>query len=160
MQYSLLLLLAAIMLFNTSCSHSKPLHPPTADAQKINFEAQWLNNVAKVMYETQKQYNVSQEASNMLWLEYVIMEGKKQGTIRSFDEEKWIREYYRDPLFKSPKTASQQEIRTSIGDYAKKNPPKLAQPSNLRLMNVEPASTNQNTNTPINHKPTKDPSTK
>lgn len=105
------------------------------------------------MYENQTKYNVSQEASNMLWLEYVIMEGKKQGTIRSFDEEKWIREYYRDPLFKSPKTSTQQEIRASIGDYAKKNPPKLAQPMNFRVMPIEPTDTQQNTNTQIDQKP-------
>jgi hypothetical protein len=106
------------------CSHSS-FHPPTTSVQQVKLSGNYLGKVAETFFESKKNYNVSEKASNMLWLEHVIEQAQKVGTIKSEEERLWLRKFYAEKLFNDPSRipTTVEETTRILQNYATENPP-------------------------------------
>lgn len=111
----------ALVVFSMVACSPTYMHPPES-SEKVALEGSFLEFVAKATYESQKKFNVTEDASKMLWIEHVIMIGTKEGYIKGENERNWIRSFYSDKLFKTSRLLTQEEIRSEVANYNKNNP--------------------------------------
>ncbi len=123
------------VFFLIGCANDR-IHPPTMNEKKFELYGEWYKNVSKIIFEANKVYKMSDEASDMLWLETVIKIGDKEGYLHTSDEQNWVRKFYGEKLFKSSKLSSISinEIETKIRKFGDSNPPPLLTNTNDKVM--------------------------
>lgn len=103
------------------------MHPASTSAQTAKVNIKFLDWLGEALVENKNTYNISENASNMLWIEHFIVLGKEAGTVTTDQERQWVRKLYAEKLFNDPARVpnTREEARKVVESYAAENPPPI-----------------------------------
>lgn len=113
-------IIAIIALALSACATSIPI-PPSKSEQRVDVLAKAVN----IVWETSKEYQISKEASNVIWTTEAINRLKDKGLITTPADAKWWGEYF-STYYPTPNAPAKiDEIERKVREFANKKQPPL-----------------------------------